>query len=125
MTPLPDLVIRSLDCSIDGNLYTLFVAMVNASLSAPTVIGTLTLKDDTEFAEIARLFVREDCRGQGVATKLISEAVARARDTSCTAISLNMEYNPKDTGRREFYQKLGFEAVLQFPDKSIQFCKHL
>ena len=55
---------------------------------------------------ITSLFVQEEFRGQGLATKLLKRAIYEARRNSCSIVTLD---DFSDTGR--VYLKMGFRYV--------------
>ena len=68
------------------------------------VVGSAVLTDRKEL-HIGDLCVDENCRGQGVATKLYDHVCGYAKDCGCAFITLNV-WNGND-GAMKFYEKAG------------------
>ena len=66
----------------------------------------LCIVDD---AELLRLAVREDCRRQGVARKLMEKLKETARERGLTRMSL--EVRESNAPAKALYESLGFEQV--------------
>ena len=59
-------------------------------------------------AHISDLYVEESCRREGVATKLVEEALGLARARGLECVTLEVETD--NAGARRLYEKLGFRG---------------
>lgn len=76
-----------------------------------TIVGYIYLKPLTEGSKIAfinGLFVEEEYRGKGIATKLIDEAIKIAKE-NYNYIEINVMYNNEVAYK--IYKKLGFNDL--------------
>ena len=73
--------------------------------SAGTVVGGILGHTRWRWLYIAKLWVDERVRGQGLATRLMAAAEDLARSRGCTDVSLDTF----DYQARPFYEKLGYE----------------
>ncbi|MFB6204389.1 MAG: GNAT family N-acetyltransferase [Candidatus Nanohaloarchaea archaeon] len=81
-----------------------FVGFVSAKIEEPPPVFA---RGDT--LHIAELYVREDHRRQGLATRLMENVLEWGRERGCEAVELNV-----DTPNREaieFYMEQGFEEA--------------
>ena len=63
--------------------------------------------EEPNMAVISDLYVAQEERGKGIATKLIQYCIDQAKAQSCTAVSLRSD---NDDFVRKWYQRLGFEV---------------
>jgi len=83
----------------------LFFALLNKK-----VVGCVALKRLTENSfEFAKLFVMDEARGMGVATKLIHRCITRCRENNATTLYLQTTDALK--AAHQLYYKLGFTDV--------------
>ena len=71
-----------------------------------TAVGCIVLMDHLRYAEMRRLYVAEDARGNGIAAALVAALESAARD-----IGLRRVYVSDTTGgaeRRDTFSRLGF-----------------
>jgi len=73
--------------------------------SAGTVVGGILGHTRWRWMYIAKLWVDESARGQGLGTRLMEAAEDLARSRGCTDVSLDTF----DYQARPFYEKLGYE----------------
>ena len=75
-------------------------------------------------AELKRLYVRPEARGQSVARRLLSAALAHAREANVRTVRLDTFVTM--TAAQTLYESLGFRVVAPFEDTSIpeQHLKH-
>jgi len=73
--------------------------------SAGTVVGGILGHTRWRWMYIAKLWVDESARGQGLGTRLMEAAEDLARSRGCTDVSLDTF----DHQARPFYEKLGYE----------------
>jgi GNAT superfamily N-acetyltransferase len=73
--------------------------------SAGTVVGGILGHTRWRWMYIAKLWVDESARGQGLGTRLMGAAENLARSRGCTDVSLDTF----DYQARPFYEKLGYE----------------
>jgi GNAT superfamily N-acetyltransferase len=73
--------------------------------SAGTVLGGILGHTRWRWLYIAKLWIDERVRGQGVGTRLMAAAEDLARSRGCTDVSLDTF----DYQARPFYEKLGYE----------------
>ena len=73
--------------------------------STGTVVGGILGHTRWRWLYIAKLWVDESARGQGLGTKLMAAAEHLARSRGCTDVSLDTF----DYQARPFYEKLGYE----------------
>lgn len=65
-----------------------------------------------DYPEIRMLAVAPDAQGKGIATRLISECIIRAKAKGCQAVGLHTgEFM---TGAMRLYEQLGFERTPQY-----------
>ena len=55
------------------------------------------------------IFVRESCRGTGLADRLVERATAQAREEGCSELVLDVDVDNERA--RAYYEKLGFETA--------------
>lgn len=57
---------------------------------------------------VSELFIREDCRGQGIGSQLLKKVEAEAREHHCSRLAL-LNMRQRESYQREFYIKHGWE----------------
>ena len=79
------------------------------------VVGTIGLTDcKNENGELQRMYVRQDLRRQGIATKLLTELLSFAKEKQYKAIYLTTVDEPG--AKHSFYMNNGFKRVKFLPD---------
>ncbi|PFH83881.1 GNAT family N-acetyltransferase [Bacillus sp. AFS088145] len=68
--------------------------------------------DELDYPEIRMLAVESDCRGQGVATALISECINRTKEKGFDAIGLHTGEFMKNA--ISLYERIGFKRLPKF-----------
>jgi len=88
-----------------------------------TIVGSVVLypakidayegnMEKLDYPEIRMLAVAPDAQGKGIATRLISECIVRAKAKGCQAVGLHTgEFM---TGAMRLYERLGFERIPQY-----------
>jgi len=77
------------------------------------IIGYITLMFDMGVLLMESLIVAKEYRGQGIATKLVSEAEEKGRSMGAHKMKLE---TGSDWEAKEFYEKLGYEIRANLPD---------
>jgi GNAT superfamily N-acetyltransferase len=95
----------------------LWLARVNRELAGCVAVRPLPVADNpmpdrTSCAELKRMFVREQFRGQGVARRLLEEAEAFARASEYTWIFLDTELHMTDAAR--LYERNGYARCARY-----------
>ena len=88
------------------------------------IVGVISGKLEMEIGRanghIYTLAVDSKCRGRGLGTKLMTAFEHEMIKASCRAnvdlVSLSLETKSSDQLARRFYEKLGFESVLERKD---------
>ena len=100
--PLIERIVAELDGKIVGSVV-LFPANIDA------YEGNV---EKLDYPEIRMLAVAPEAQGNGIATGLISECIARAKAKGCHAVGLHTgEFM---TGALRLYERLGFEHIPQY-----------
>jgi len=118
-------VVRELIGELDAYLYSLYpaenvyaldiaslchpsvlFAVVRDTAGAPVGCGAIVIKP--EYAEIKRVYVRPQARGQGVARRLMETLEAKAVQNGCRALML--ETGPTQAEALALYERLGYQS---------------
>ncbi|MFH1427771.1 MAG: GNAT family N-acetyltransferase [Patescibacteria group bacterium] len=62
---------------------------------------------DRPFGLLESVFINEDCRGQGIGTKLVKEAINETKELNCYKLIATSRYSRPKV--HKLYLKLGFE----------------
>jgi putative acetyltransferase len=65
-----------------------------------------------DFAEIKRMYVRKEARGQGIADAIIARLIAEARDAGLSL--LRLETGTRQLAAMRFYERCGFQTCNAF-----------
>ena len=82
----------------------------------PLGCGGLRQRDDSE-AEIKRMFVAPEARGQGVARRLLEALEDAARDLGYTVVRLDT--GPRQPHAQALYEATGYAVVPNFNDNPV------
>ncbi len=96
--------------------------MLLGAFDGAKLIGTVTLllncpPNQPHRAEVAKMMVRTDYRGQGVGRALMAAAEAQALQKGKTLITLD---TAEDEGAAGLYEALGFEKAGVIPDYALK-----
>ena len=99
------------NCCIGNEIYTNVYIMYDEE----TATGCIAFTDVTnEIVEIARVYVCEEYRKQGIATKLFENVEKIAKKNGAKILNLDTYERLSDAVK--LYKKLGFEIVAPFPE---------
>jgi N-acetylglutamate synthase-like GNAT family acetyltransferase len=82
--------------------YELFYIAIDKSF----VVGTIGIKDEETFAMIARMYVRETYKGQGIGSQLLKYALDYCKTKNFKSVILTTD---RKMGSIEFFEKRGFK----------------
>ena len=68
--------------------------------------------------KISALYVLEEYRGKGIATKLIEQFIKSAKDNKCYDIEIGVMYENKVA--KQLYKKFGFKEFKEVLDKKLE-----
>jgi GNAT superfamily N-acetyltransferase len=84
--------------------YVYDIAIINGD-----ACGYSSARNDGDTSFLSKLYVREDCRGRGIARMLFAHAADRARQTGAKRIRLTC--NKNNAGSLAAYARLGFAVT--------------
>jgi ribosomal protein S18 acetylase RimI-like enzyme len=98
------------DAMVPASPFKLFFAIVEDELCGMLSLAIApTTQEAGCFGYLDDVFVLEQCRGQGVGTKLIREALSHARKSGCVRVELGTRRD--NTRARRLYERLGFQEL--------------
>jgi len=98
------------DAAVPGSPFKLLFAVVGDELCGMLSLAIVpTTQGAGCFAYLDDVFVLEQCRGQGIGSELMREALNDARKSGCVRVELGTR---RDNIRaRRLYERLGFDEV--------------
>jgi putative acetyltransferase len=110
--------LRGLPGKYAGKEANLLLARVNGEGAGCVAITRRVLADNTEAAEMKRLWVEPRFRGRGLGRGLVCSAIDWARAHACSAVVLDT-VNDAMPEAAELYRSLGFEEITRFNDNPV------
>ncbi|MCC6198840.1 GNAT family N-acetyltransferase [Candidatus Nomurabacteria bacterium] len=87
--------------------------VVLVAFEGEMIVGYGAMKIDTGVAQIEPLIVLRECKGKGIGSALLSEAEARAKETSVHKVWLE---TGADWKAKDFYLKHGYVVRAELPN---------
>lgn len=92
---------------IDNNKTNLLIAVENSNIIGYIFTKIIEVESEKKSAKIDALYIEEEYRNKGIATKLIEESINWIKDNSIDNITINVMY--QNEVAKKLYYKLGFE----------------
>jgi len=92
---------------IDNNKTNLLIAVENSNIIGYIFTKIIEVESEKKSAKIDALYIEEDYRNKGIATKLIEKSINWIKDNSIDNITINVMY--QNEVAKKLYYKLGFE----------------